>query len=132
MLGSNLVYLFFLGVLHVYEKFYENFKTNTDPFSCGRIIKRFATSPKVQVAQAGDNHLTKEQLLCEIDKLNDAERQVDSKRGVTGTNVAAALFFWPGLVYTHMDASEASRLIEQRRSHLTALYNQKLAQGGRR
>lgn len=91
-----------------------------------------ATSPKVQVIQPGDNNLTKEQLADEIARLNQADKEIDSKKGVTGTNVAAALFFWPGLVYTHMDASEANRMVEQRRNHLTMLYNQKLAQEGNR
>jgi hypothetical protein len=95
-------------------------------------ISGCATSPKVKVIQPGDNNLTREQLKEEISRLDRADSEVDSKKGVTGTNVAAALFFWPGLLYTHMDASEATRLIEQRRSHLMNLYNQKVAQDGER
>lgn len=91
-----------------------------------------ATSPKVQVVQMGDDCLTKEQLRQEIARLDDADRKIDSKKGVTGTNVAAALFFMPGLIYTHMDASEASRLVEQRRSHLTNLYNRKVDAEGKK
>lgn len=90
-------------------------------------ISGCASSPKVQVVQAGDHNLTKSQLTQEIARLDEANKEVDSKKGVTGTNVAAALLFWPGLVYTHMDANEATRLIDQRRNHLTALYNQKVA-----
>lgn len=92
------------------------------------LISGCATSPKVNVVQAADHTLTKEQLLAEISKLDSANKEIDSKKGVTGTNVAAALLFWPGLVYTHMDASEATRLVDQRRNHLTNLYNQKVAQ----
>src|SRR5437879_2252818 len=77
-----------------------------------------ATSPKMQVVQAGDNHLTKSQLVAEISKLDMAQQQVDSNKGVTGTNVAAALFWLPGLAYTYYDAGEATRLISERRSHL--------------
>lgn len=85
-----------------------------------------ATSPKMQVVQAGDNHLTKTQLVAEMSKLDMAQQEIDSKKGVTGTNVAAALFWLPGLAYTYYDAGEATRMISERRSHLTALYNQKL------
>ena len=92
------------------------------------LISGCATSPKVQVVSAGDNALSKDQLLAEITKLNEADQKINSKKGVTGTNVAAALFFWPGLIYTHMDANDAGRLVEQRRNHLTSLYNQKLEQ----
>lgn len=87
-----------------------------------------ATSPKVQVVQAGDTALSKEQLLAEINRLNDADEKINEKKGINGTNAAAALFFWPGLIYTQMDASDARKMVEQRRNHLTGLYNQKLAQ----
>lgn len=87
-----------------------------------------ATSPKVQVVQAGDTALSKEQLLSEINRLNDADERINEKKGLNGTNAAAALFFWPGLIYTQMDASDARKMVEQRRNHLTGLYNQKLAQ----
>ena len=91
-----------------------------------------ATSPKVPVVQVGDNALSSQQLREEIARLDEADRNIDSKKGVTGTNVAAALFFWPGLIYTHMDASEATRLVEQRRNHLTNLYNKKIESEGKR
>ncbi len=87
-----------------------------------------ATSPKMAAVQIGDNELSKTQLVAELDKLNAAQQNIDSKKGMTGTNVAAALFWLPGLAYTYYDAGEATRLIEQRRAHLTALYNQKLDQ----
>lgn len=87
-----------------------------------------ATSKKIQPVQMGDHKLTKEQLMSEIKKLDEAQESVDSNKGFTGTNVAAALFWLPGLAYTYYDAGEATRLIEQRRSHLTSIYNQKVAQ----
>lgn len=84
-----------------------------------------STSPKTQVVQMGDNELTREQLKAEMVKLDGAEKEINSKKGVNGTNVASVLFWWPGIAYTYYDASEALKLIEQRRSHLAALYNNK-------
>jgi len=72
--------------------------------------------------------MSKEQILAEIEQLKCVEANVNSKKGVTGTNVAAALFFWPGLAYTYIDANDAEHKLEQRRNHLVSLYNQKLAQ----
>lgn len=89
-----------------------------------------ATSHKIAPVQLGDNQLSKQELMCEMNKLEMAQQQVDSKKGVTGTNVAAALFWIPGLAYTYYDAGEATRLIEQRRAHLTSLYNQKMSNEG--
>ncbi len=86
-----------------------------------------SVSPKTQVVQMGDSQLSKAQIMAELNKLDKAESEVNSKKGVNGTNVASFLFWLPGLAYTYYDAGEAQRLIEQRRSHLTALYNQKYA-----
>ena len=84
-----------------------------------------ATSQKIQVVQPGDQNLSCTALMDEIRKLDQAKANIDSKKGVTGTNVAAALFWLPGLVYTYYDAGEASRLISDRRNALTSLYNGK-------
>lgn len=87
-----------------------------------------ASSPKMQTVQVGDNMLTKDQITCELSKLDETQQKIESNKGVTGTNVAAFLFWWPGLAYTYIDANDATRLVEARRSHLTALYNQKISQ----
>jgi hypothetical protein len=92
------------------------------------LVSACATSPKVQVMQACDRSLSKEQIMCELDKLNTTDCEINQKKGINGTNVAAALFFWPGLIYTQLDASDARKLVSQRREYLTSLYNEKLAQ----
>jgi hypothetical protein len=61
----------------------------------------------------------------EMQKVDQAQREIDSKKGMTGTNVAAALFWLPGLAYTYYDAGQAEELVNQRRAHLTGLYNSK-------
>lgn len=91
------------------------------------LLSACSTSPKTQVVQMGDNQLTQQQIVAELAKLDQAERDINNKKGLNGTNTAAFLFWWPGLAYTYYDAGEALKLVEQRRSHLTALYNQKYA-----
>lgn len=87
-----------------------------------------AVSPKTSVVKIGDTQLSQQQILSELERLNETERQINNNKGVTGTNVAAFLFWMPGLAYTYYDASEALKLVEQRRSHLSALYNEQFAQ----
>lgn len=58
-------------------------------------------------------------------KLDVSQADIDSKKGVNSTNVAAAIFWVPGLVYTYYDAGEAQRLIRDRKSALTTIYNNK-------
>jgi hypothetical protein len=84
-----------------------------------------ATSTKIQVVQPGDNKLSCSDLTVELAKLNTAQADIDSKKGATGTNVAAALFWLPGLAYTYYDAGEAQKLISERRSVLTGFSNNK-------
>ncbi len=84
-----------------------------------------ATSQKIQVVQAGDQNLNCAQIKEKLAEVDAVEADNDENKGVTGTNVAAALFFWPALAYTYMDAKDAKELATQRKSHLTALYNEK-------
>lgn len=88
-------------------------------------ISGCATSQKIQVVQPGDQNLSCTELTAEMKKLAQAQADIDSKKGMTGTNVASALFWLPGLVYTYYDAGEASRLIADRRSALTTVFNTK-------
>ncbi|WP_353570221.1 hypothetical protein [Candidatus Albibeggiatoa sp. nov. BB20] len=84
-----------------------------------------ATSTKIQTVQPGDHKLSCNELTSELARLDDAETDIDSKKGVTGTNVASALFWLPGLAYTYYDAGQAEELINERRAYLTTLYNDK-------
>lgn len=88
-------------------------------------IAACASSPKVQTVQFGDNNLSHQQIISELAKLDETERKIMQNKGLNGTNVAAFLFWLPGLAYTYYDATEAMKLVEQRRSHLTDMYNKK-------
>jgi hypothetical protein len=89
------------------------------------LVSACSTSPKTQVVQMGDNQFSKSQIMAQLAKLDQTELEIKSKKGATPTNVAAFLFWTPGLVYTYYDSSEALKLVEQRRSHLTRIYNHK-------
>ena len=84
-----------------------------------------STSEKVQSKQIGDSEMSCEQLLAETEKLDLAKEEIDSKRGATGTNVAAAIFWLPGLAYTYYDAGQADQLILERKAWLAQLYDEK-------
>ena len=89
------------------------------------LVMGCATTQKIQVVQPGDNKMTCEQLTADLERLGEAADSVQGKKGATGTNVAAALFWLPGLAYTYFDAGQAMEAISARRSHLTGLYNDK-------
>ena len=52
----------------------------------------------VQERQAGDKTLSCSEILDEVDDARRFENKARNAKGVTGTNVAAALFWWPGLL----------------------------------
>ena len=89
------------------------------------LLTSCTTSQKIQVVQLGDPNLSCDALKDEVNKLDKAQADIDSKKGMTGTNVAAALFWLPGLAYTYYDAGEAQRLISDRKSALTTIFNSK-------
>ena len=82
-----------------------------------------STSKKMKTVEIGDNKMTCGEMRSELRRLDDAAANVDDKKGVTGTNVAAFLFWLPGLAYTYYDASQAEEAIDNRRSHINELYN---------
>jgi hypothetical protein len=83
------------------------------------------TTQKVSVVQPGDRAMTCAQLRATFAELENIKSDAQSDQGVNGANVAAVLFFWPAAARNYMDAREASQLVEQRRTHLMAIYNEK-------
>lgn len=84
-----------------------------------------ATSEKVQSVQLGDRDLSCQQIQAEMARLDESQAKVEGNKGATGTNVAAAIAWLPGLVYTYYDASKATEAISARRSHLTDIFENK-------
>jgi len=84
-----------------------------------------STSKKMKTVEIGDNKMTCGEMRGELRRIDDAEANVDDKKGVTGTNVASFLFWLPGLAYTYYDAGKAEDAIEKRRSHIKAMYNKR-------
>jgi hypothetical protein len=84
-----------------------------------------ATPTVVQTRQPGDEALSCADLRRAYDEADRFERDARSERGVTGKNVAAALFFWPAMVGTYMNTDDAIRAARERKEHLTSVSRQK-------
>ena len=89
------------------------------------LLAACASPDVVQVSQAGDEALDCGQLQLAIQDAQRFERDARRERGVTGTNVAAAALFWPGLVATWVNTDEAIDAARDRQDSLTAIYRQK-------
>lgn len=83
------------------------------------------TTEKVNVMQPGDQAMTCTQLRAEFARLDSIKSDADSDKGVNGANVAAVLLFWPAAAGNYLNARDAENLVNQRRTHLMTIYNNK-------
>jgi hypothetical protein len=89
------------------------------------LVVACATPDVVQVQQPRDRELSCAGLLTAIEDADRFESEARHDRGVTGTNVAAAVFFWPALAGTFMNTDEAIDAARRRREHLNRLYTER-------
>jgi len=76
-------------------------------------------------SQPSDFNLNCAQIEGEFAKLDQVMEDASTDKGVNTANVAAVVFFWPAAVGNYMNAGEAEKLVEKRRTHLIGLYKQK-------
>ncbi len=84
-----------------------------------------ASPTVVTERQAGDENLSCNELILALQEAADFEQDARGDRGVTGTNVAAAVFFWPGLLGTYANTEQAIDAARDRQEYLNVLYDQK-------
>ena len=80
-----------------------------------------ASPTVVQTRKAADGDLTCDQLKEQITEAEDFEAKARKERGVTGTNVAAAILFWPALLGTYKNTEDAIDAAKERQRNLYAI-----------
>lgn len=84
-----------------------------------------ASPAVVQVKQTGDSKLSCEQISKAYEEAGEFEENARKERKVTGTNVAAAVFFWPALIATYSNTEDAINAAKDRQKNLTKLADEK-------
>ena len=84
-----------------------------------------ATPTVINERIAGDERMTCSELVAAIDEAREYEEDAREDRGLNTTNIAAAVFFLPGLVGTYLNTEEAIEAAEDRQEYLTELYEDK-------
>ncbi len=79
----------------------------------------------VDETKVTDDQLGCGDLLAEIKKAEKFEKQARKEKGVTGTNAAAVIFFWPALLATYSNVEEAVEAAQERQTHLEQIYRKK-------
>lgn len=85
------------------------------------LLSACATPTVVDTRQTGDTDLTCAQIARELQEADRFEKEARKDRGVTGTNVAAAVFFWPALLGTYANTEEAINAANERKRVLMDL-----------
>ena len=85
----------------------------------------------VQTVQIGDDMKSCDALKFELVQLGANFENTKDDSGVTGKNVGLAIVFWPGIIFNEVRANKNEDSIQNRISHLTALYNEECSSTSR-
>ena len=88
-------------------------------------VSACASPEVVKKQQIGDTSLSCTELMLAIEEAKRFEEDAREERTVTGTNVAAALFWWPGLAATYINTDDAIDAATDRQEYLNGLFEKK-------
>lgn len=72
-----------------------------------------------------DSNLNCDELSLEISKTRSLRAEAESNKGLSGQNVAWALFFWPAIFANEANNSDAIRAADERLYYLYGYYREK-------
>ena len=81
------------------------------------LLSACARPTVVRTKQSRDSDLSCAQLKDAHAKTQEFESQARKEHGVTGTNVAAAILFWPAMIGTYKNTEEAIEAAKDRQKH---------------
>lgn len=84
-----------------------------------------ASPPVVATKQIGDSSLNCTDLKKAYQEATEFEESARRERRVTGTNIAAAVFFWPALIATYSNTEDAINAARDRQKNLTKIADDK-------
>ena len=84
-----------------------------------------ASPTVVESKQSNDRMMSCDALKTAYGEAKDFESKARKERGVTGTNVAAAIFFWPAMLGTYKNTEDAIDAAKERQKHLETVAAEK-------
>lgn len=84
-----------------------------------------ASPTVVQTKQSNDSSMNCAQLKTAYSEALDFETKARKERGVTGTNIAAAILFWPAMIGTYKNTEEAIDAAKDRQKHIEKIAESK-------
>lgn len=89
------------------------------------LLSGCASPTVVQTKQSNDSSMNCAQLKSAYSDAQDFESKARKERGVTGTNIAAAIFFWPAMIGTYKNTEEAIDAAKDRQKHIEKIAESK-------
>lgn len=80
-----------------------------------------ASPTVVESKQSNDRMMSCDALKTAYGEAKEFESKARKERGVTGTNVAAAIFFWPAMLGTYKNTEDAIEAAKDRQKHLESV-----------
>ena len=88
-------------------------------------ISGCASPTVVESKQSNDRLMSCDALKTAYIEAKEFESKARKERGVTGTNVAAAIFFWPAMLGTYKNTEDAIEAAKDRQKHLEGIAAEK-------
>ena len=89
------------------------------------IVTACANPEEIDERQIGDEKMSCSELKDAYYEADRFEKEAKDERGMTGTNVAAGLLFWPALLVTYSNVGEAIDAAKDRKERLVRLADKK-------
>ena len=86
-------------------------------------ITACVSTQTVAEKQANDSELTCSSIATRIGEVQAARSYAKANRGVSGANVAAALFFWPALLVNNSNTSSMIKSMDSRETVLVGYFD---------
>lgn len=103
----------------------KKFTATASGIALSTLLYGCATPHVVESVKTTDTSLTCSQIETEMKETDRFRVDAQKEKGMTGTNVAAVLFFWPAMIGTYSNANEAIAAADTRKAHLMGLYKNK-------
>lgn len=84
-----------------------------------------ASPTVVESKQSKDRDMSCGALKTAYSEAKEFESKARKERGVTGTNVAAAILFWPAMIGTYKNTEDAINAAKERQTHLEKIAAEK-------
>lgn len=99
----------------------KNFMNRTAIIAASTFLAACASPAVIDARKVSDKGMSCEKIVQELDEADRFEKDARKERTVTGTNILAAVFFWPALIVTYSNTEDAINGAKERKAYLLKL-----------